>query len=164
MPWCPKCKAEFREGIEICSDCKTELVDELEEEKIDYDEEVFLISVSGEIEANGIEALLKTYDIPVLRKHRDAGGYLNIYMGMSNTGIDLFVPSRVLDEAKEIIENKQEEILVADESINSFDEKYQRKRRMRTWAILLFLASGILFMAVMNLYELVKLIKTWMGF
>ena len=30
MPWCPKCKAEFREGITtICNDCNVELVDEL---------------------------------------------------------------------------------------------------------------------------------------
>lgn len=31
MPWCPKCKNEYREGIKICSDCGTELVDKLEE-------------------------------------------------------------------------------------------------------------------------------------
>lgn len=26
MPWCPKCKYEYREGIEKCSDCKIPLV------------------------------------------------------------------------------------------------------------------------------------------
>lgn len=34
MPWCPKCKNEYREGITECSDCKTALVDELAEESI----------------------------------------------------------------------------------------------------------------------------------
>ncbi len=29
MPWCPKCKTEYREGILICADCGTELVEEL---------------------------------------------------------------------------------------------------------------------------------------
>ena len=29
MPWCPKCKNEYREGIKICADCGTELVDSL---------------------------------------------------------------------------------------------------------------------------------------
>jgi len=29
MPWCPKCREEYREGFKICSDCGTELVDEL---------------------------------------------------------------------------------------------------------------------------------------
>lgn len=29
MSWCPKCKMEYREGIKVCADCGTELVDEL---------------------------------------------------------------------------------------------------------------------------------------
>lgn len=29
MPWCPKCKYEYREGITKCADCDVELVDEL---------------------------------------------------------------------------------------------------------------------------------------
>ncbi len=29
MPWCPKCKSEYREGITECADCKVPLVDEL---------------------------------------------------------------------------------------------------------------------------------------
>ena len=29
MPWCPKCKCEYREGITECVDCKIALVDEL---------------------------------------------------------------------------------------------------------------------------------------
>lgn len=31
MPWCPKCKNEYVEGITVCADCGTELVDSLEE-------------------------------------------------------------------------------------------------------------------------------------
>ncbi|MDE5866499.1 MAG: hypothetical protein K2H31_07865 [Lachnospiraceae bacterium] len=30
MPWCPKCKNEYVEGIKVCADCGTELVDSLE--------------------------------------------------------------------------------------------------------------------------------------
>lgn len=30
MPWCPKCKNEYVEGITICADCKVELTDSLE--------------------------------------------------------------------------------------------------------------------------------------
>lgn len=29
MPWCPKCNMEYREGIKICVDCGTELVDDV---------------------------------------------------------------------------------------------------------------------------------------
>lgn len=33
MAWCPNCKTEYREGIEVCADCGATLVDELVEEE-----------------------------------------------------------------------------------------------------------------------------------
>ncbi len=33
MPYCPKCKAEYREGFRVCIDCKVELVSELPQEE-----------------------------------------------------------------------------------------------------------------------------------
>jgi len=35
MPWCPKCKLEYRAGFDICNDCKVALVDKLP--KVNYD-------------------------------------------------------------------------------------------------------------------------------
>lgn len=32
MPWCPKCKTEYREGFSVCADCGSQLVEELTEE------------------------------------------------------------------------------------------------------------------------------------
>lgn len=40
MPWCPKCKDEYREGITVCADCGCELVDDLSlvsEDNQDFD-------------------------------------------------------------------------------------------------------------------------------
>ena len=31
MPWCPKCRNEYREGITVCAECKVELVERLED-------------------------------------------------------------------------------------------------------------------------------------
>ncbi len=31
MPWCPKCRNEYYEGVKVCADCGCELVDSLEE-------------------------------------------------------------------------------------------------------------------------------------
>ena len=43
MPWCPKCKLEYIEGIKVCPDCKTALVDSLDDiatdEAFDFSEE-----------------------------------------------------------------------------------------------------------------------------
>lgn len=39
MPWCPKCRNEYYEGVKVCADCGTELVDSLEElEKAEREE------------------------------------------------------------------------------------------------------------------------------
>lgn len=34
MPWCPKCETEYRDGITVCADCGSTLVDDLAEAKI----------------------------------------------------------------------------------------------------------------------------------
>lgn len=34
MPWCPKCKMEYKEGVTICPDCNVELVEELTKEEV----------------------------------------------------------------------------------------------------------------------------------
>ena len=31
MPWCPKCKTEYRDGVTACPDCGSRLVEELPE-------------------------------------------------------------------------------------------------------------------------------------
>jgi hypothetical protein len=109
MPWCPNCKAEYvDEGILQCDDCKVELVEKLplfdiDKDIGDTDKEVLLISVKDEIEFSIIESKLRPYNIPVIKRHREAGDYLTVFMGTSPLGIDIFVPSKILETAKEII-------------------------------------------------------------
>ncbi|WP_167956602.1 hypothetical protein [Anaerosporobacter faecicola] len=38
MPWCPKCKLEYREGIEVCADCGSKLVDDAQAESVTQDQ------------------------------------------------------------------------------------------------------------------------------
>lgn len=105
MPWCPKCR-RFQEDDDLCAYCWVETVEELEpliEVPPDEEQDTFLLTVSDENEANIVQSLLKVNNIPSLRKHRGSGGYLQIYMGTSNLGIDIFVLEKHLEQAKEIL-------------------------------------------------------------
>lgn len=73
-----------------------------------HHEEAFLLSAANSIEADMIEAILNANDIPVLRKYKESGGYLKIYMGDTIYGVDLYVPQPLLDKARDIIEVARE--------------------------------------------------------
>lgn len=64
MPWCPKCKNEYKEGIQICADCGCELVDSLEEQDIPvyFGSEEEIDNMISFLEANQISGVLKQYD------------------------------------------------------------------------------------------------------
>jgi hypothetical protein len=100
--FCPKCKAEYREGIFKCSECNINLVPELPpEESVEY---VDLVNVEtypdrtqaelakGVLSANGIDALI----------HGDEfGGYEPVLAFLS--GVQLLVKEEDLEEAKSIL-------------------------------------------------------------
>ena len=54
--WCPKCKYEYREGIKVCADCGCELVEKLDDAKLENDAEDFFDSVRSEMSEAGKEA------------------------------------------------------------------------------------------------------------
>ena len=68
MPWCPKCKTEYREGITHCADCKTELVAEYKEvllqnatamlAKVDAEHQVFTKKLHDFLEYSGISSVV----------------------------------------------------------------------------------------------------------
>ena len=78
------------------------------------DKQALLCSVSDEIEADIVVSLLESCDIPVIKKRTGAGEYLQIYMGMSIYGANIFVPSKLLTQAKEILSAKP----IFDDSID----------------------------------------------
>ncbi len=110
MSFCPKCRVEYREGFYRCSECDCDLVDKLEPEIDDDDtgsESAFLMTAANSMEADVIEAILYADGIPVLRKYKEAGGYMMVFMGRTIFGVDLFVPSPLLEKAREIIETSR---------------------------------------------------------
>nr|WP_300090732.1 DUF2007 domain-containing protein [Sedimentibacter sp.] len=75
------------------------------DEYIDGDDEALLLANLNNVEAEIIISKLKSYGIPVLKKEKGAGALMEIYTGVNLYGIDLYVPSHVLEVARELLES-----------------------------------------------------------
>ncbi|SKC38898.1 putative signal transducing protein [Maledivibacter halophilus] len=146
MKICPKCKSEYRKGFEYCSDCNLKLEDKKDISVIKKSDKVeieYLMSVSNEIEAKQIEDILKYNGINILKKHRGAGEYLQLYLGMSNLGIDIYVSSDLKEVAENIIiENLNMQKYYEEnidpknkEDFNQVGDNYNRERKI--WIFLI---------------------------
>ena len=170
--FCPKCRAEFREGYVFCKKCHTDLLDELlpleTKAEITYTQnpETFLISVFDDNQAKIVESLLRAYNIPVLRRYNELGHYFQLYWGFTVFGIELYVPAKALTIAQAILENKAEEpeILITAIEEAEFDrlrESYQKMSEL--WIIIMcFLGLvGIFTLVIYGLYWLVNYRKNY---
>lgn len=135
MPWCPKCKTEYREGYSKCSDCDIELVDKLikipEKPNVPNNfisapiDPCFLVSVNNDYQAKLIYNMLQNIDIPCFFKSHNTSAYLNIYMGFSIYATNIFVNKKDYEYSKEIVDaffNDQNFEELNDNVNNSEDE------------------------------------------
>lgn len=63
MPWCPKCKNEYKEGYTVCADCGCKLFDELGPEMVGYfgtEEEID--NIIEYLDAEGFDFAYKQYN------------------------------------------------------------------------------------------------------
>lgn len=86
MPWCPKCKNEYKEGYTVCADCGSQLVASLEDGPVAvyFGEETLLNEICDFMRANGIR------DTEVVFDEKE-----NTY--------ELFVPKKIIAEAQKQI-------------------------------------------------------------
>ncbi|HEX3029283.1 MAG TPA: hypothetical protein VHT34_08275 [Clostridia bacterium] len=130
MPWCPNCRVEYREGFKVCNDCEVELVDELEpepekdesetDESVLNDKLVLLTSVPTGMEFEMIKSLLRPYEIAVTKINRRLSSSI---IGETNAGIEIYVLSSQLEQAKDILENCPREI--SEEELESQALQYE---------------------------------------
>ncbi|MDF2988881.1 MAG: hypothetical protein K0R50_4391 [Eubacterium sp.] len=127
-----------------------------------YTKEVYLTTVTNSIEAETLEALLQANNIPVLKKFREAGAYLEIYMGTSNFGVDIYVPSDLLDKAQDIMggtadmEEEAGRQELEDDDSEEAQSNYKGKRRALTWLMLLIVLPGVLWIAIFSCIQIYR--------
>lgn len=131
MPYCPKCKDEYREGFTRCAECDVELVDELpiekepEEEKpeiVPFEQEVILEVFSDNIEFMYVASMLDEMNIPY--RVRTKGGQLlkSTYTHQLNIERTVYVDEKDFDAAMEVLESK--DAYVMEEYDDDIDEDF----------------------------------------
>jgi len=69
------------------------------------DKPALLCTVNDHIEAAFVESLMRSNNIPIMKKWHNAGDVAMVYMAVSFFGADIFVPSKLLKTAKELLES-----------------------------------------------------------
>lgn len=107
MPWCPKCKSEYREGFTVCSDCGIKLIESLEKK-----EYILLCSFANKDIADKFAAYLKYSKIDFVIKNSDEPS--------DDSLIEVLVDSKSTREAKSAMNAfvKVEEDLFAKQNID----------------------------------------------
>lgn len=122
MPWCPKCKNEYIEGIRTCVDCGIDLVDELPEET-DPGAPVILCHVDTKEAADKLKAYLRYgnletpailekdqgYDLITAEFERESAEAMFARFGSVDEMTDMDISELVPDIEKQLEELEAEE-------------------------------------------------------
>ena len=73
----------------------------------DKEKPVFLTGCSPlDLEAESLQAMLRAYGIPSIRTAPGDGQFGELILGMSGTGVDIYVPESMLEDAKVLMEGE----------------------------------------------------------
>lgn len=105
MPFCPKCRSEYKEGMRICPECDVELVEELPEEEVEFVKWRVVRKLPNAmvgnmlkslLESEGIRAEIRSLTIPWLDGVRSSWS--------EESWGELLVPEEQFEQAKEIVD------------------------------------------------------------
>ncbi len=103
-----------------------------------------IANVRDHIEAGMIRSLLNEAGIPVMEKSKGSGAYMGIYMGISSTGIDLYVPAGQLDEAADLLGQESTNLVDNDETTADYSTKNMVRKRLFASIYLAVMILGLM--------------------
>jgi len=141
---------------------------EYEEFMEDYtaDTQALLYSAIGHTDAALVDALLKKNNIPAIIKWRDAGDALMVYMAMSSTQADFYVPSKLLEEAETLLFSEMDNLQDAepDEEFLEYAEQKAAKGRSNAKKIILLVFTLPLAITMLYIVWEVLIVLRWWFF
>lgn len=121
MPWCPKCKAEYREGFTECSSCHVPLVDELPEENEVPEQEQYVLpdgmekpiavyTAKNRLEAETVCDLLRDHGIVTIDRPA-AFRQIQDYSGAdARFGVEILVDASQTAQARALIDEMNHDL------------------------------------------------------
>ena len=171
---CPNCKSEYRDGFNTCVDCgealakMPELPPEPPPKKSDeyqyvYAEPTLLCAITDDIHADILIAALRENDIPVHLIRRGAGAYIKIITAMNVYGVEIYVPSAMIDKAQEIYSNIYFSNAAFDGFEDNVDEEFvlkaEREVKNKRIFFLLWVANGVVYYVILIRDAIIKIIR-----
>lgn len=90
-------------------------------------EKVLLITVTNSFEADMYDSLLSSCDITSYKRSRNGPGQLDLYLGQSNMGVEIYVSEDQYDEAKSILDDSNidhDSVSISDENEGEIKKPY----------------------------------------
>ena len=180
MLFCPKCKAEYENDKKACPKCGESLVPKPADI---YDKEAFLISVSEGYQAEMVEGSLRSAEIPYVRKgHGGPSGFARFDTKYKSLGADFYVPSKLLDRAKEILppvdgaqsiqetiagdvqqdDNATQDADLTDNASGAPQEPAEKSTTRRVLSVVLFLLA--IAVVIFGVDAVMNIFRSYMGY
>jgi len=129
MPWCPKCKNEYKDGYTVCVDCGSQLVDSLEEGPVAvyFGEEALLNEICDFMHVNGIkdtevvfDEKENTYELFVPKKMaEEAVKQIRVYL------TNIVAPRKIAEETQKAEQDASQNMCEACDNIEVKEELYK---------------------------------------
>ena len=158
MPWCPKCKNEYKEGYTVCADCGTALVASLEDAPVAiyFGAEEELQEMCQFMRANGIsETQIEyddkegTYELLVARnKEKEAKKQLHVYLSKIVAPKKIAQMQRMAQEMEASLEKEE-----VEEYNGPYQEADKKAEEYKSGAdsLLIVGVAGIIALVLLNL-------------